>query len=69
MISWNIYLLNQRTLTTVQLTSCLSGLDMTKQVNLLFIQHKQSNLIQIKYTRSQLHSANSRYGECSLIEL
>ena len=28
---------------TVQLTSCLTGLDVTKQVNLLFIQLKQSN--------------------------
>ena len=37
----------QRTLTiggsiTVSLTSCLTGLDLTIQVNLLFIQHKES---------------------------
>ena len=36
----------QRTLTivesiTVRLTSCLTGLDLTKQVKLLFIQHKE----------------------------
>ena len=28
---------------TVVLASCLTGLDLTKQVNLLFIQHKQSS--------------------------
>ena len=27
---------------SVQLTSCLTGLDLTKQVNLLLIQHEQS---------------------------
>ena len=39
----------QRTLTlwgniTVRLTSCLTGLDLTKQVKVLFIQHKQKQL-------------------------
>ena len=43
----------QRTLTiggsiTVQMTTCLTGLDLTKQVKLLFIQHKQRSLIQTK---------------------
>ena len=43
----------QRTLTmggsiTVWPTSCLTGLDLTKQVNLLLIQHKQSSCIQTK---------------------
>ena len=38
----------QRTLTiwgsiTVQLTSCLTGLDSTKQVKLMLIKHKQSS--------------------------
>ena len=33
-------------LTTVRLTSCLTGLDLTKQVKLLFIQHLQSSWIQ-----------------------
>ena len=38
-------LLDQRTLTiresiTVRMSSCLTGLDMTKQVKLLFIKHK-----------------------------
>ena len=43
----------QRTLTiagsiTVQLTSCLTGLDSTKQVKLMVNQQKQSSLIQTK---------------------
>ena len=39
------FLLVQRALTKgeVQLTSCLTGLDLTKQIKLLFIQHKQSS--------------------------
>ena len=48
----------QRTLTyfirgniTVQLTSCLTGLDSTKQVNMLLIQHKQSSWFQTKTNR------------------
>ena len=41
----------QRTLTigesiTVRLTSCLTSLDLTKQVKLLFVQHNQSTWIQ-----------------------
>ena len=28
---------------TILLTSCLTGLDLTKQVNRLFIEHKQSS--------------------------
>ena len=31
---------------TVRLTSCLTGLDLTKQVKLMLIHHKQSNRIQ-----------------------
>ena len=31
---------------TVQLTSCLTGLDSTKKVNMFLIQHKQSDWIQ-----------------------
>ena len=39
------FLLVQRALTKgeVRLTSCLTGLDFTKQIKLLFIQHKQSS--------------------------
>ena len=33
---------------TVQLYSCLTGLYLTKQVKLLFIQHKQSSCMQLK---------------------
>ena len=29
--------------TTVRLTSCLTGLDLAKRVNVLWIKHKQSN--------------------------
>ena len=49
----NIGKFKQRTLTyfvrgciTVWLTSCLTGLDLTKQVNLFLIKHKQSSKIQ-----------------------
>ena len=33
---------------TVHLTSCLTGLDSTKQVKFLIIKHKKSSLIQTK---------------------
>ena len=51
--STSLYSIRQITLTiwksiTVQLTSCLTGLDLTKQVKLLFIQHKQGSWIQTK---------------------
>ena len=38
---------------TVSLTSCLTGLDSTKQVNMLLIQHQQSSWIQTKQTGGQ----------------
>ena len=46
-------LINQRTLTiggsiTVRLTSCLTGVDWTKQVKVMLIQHKQSSRTQTK---------------------
>ena len=40
---------------SVLLTSCLTGLDSTKQVNLLLIQHKQSSWIQTKLRVGQLY--------------
>ena len=49
-IQWRNHLLytGRRTLTylvrTLRLTSCLAGLDSAKEVNLLFIEHKQLNL-------------------------
>ena len=33
---------------TVWMTSCLTGLDLTQEVKLLFIKHKQSSLIKTK---------------------
>ena len=53
---------------TVWLTSCLTGLDLTKQVNLLLIQHKQSSWIQTNKTGRQPYSDTSPYevNECSL---
>ena len=44
---------------TVQLTSCLTGLDLTKQVNLLFIHHEQSSWIQTNKTGGQAYSDTS----------
>ena len=64
--------MEQRTLTlflrgsiTVQLTSCLTGLDLTKFVNFYLIQHKQSSLGQ---PAGQPYSDTSPYEEsdCSL---
>ena len=56
----------QRTLTyfirgsiTVRLTSCLTGLDLAEQVNLLLIKHKQSSWIQTSQTGGQLYSDTS----------
>ena len=69
------YLFQQRTLTyivsgsiTVHLTSCLTGLDSTKQVNMLLIQLKQSSWILTSQTGGQPHSDTSPYelSECSL---
>ena len=58
------YCLGQRSLTiTVWLTSCLTGLDSSKQVKLMPIQHKQSSWIQTKYTGGQ------QYSETSPLEL
>ena len=53
---------------TVQLTSCLTGLDSTKQVDILLIQHKRSSWIQTKQTGGQQYSDTSSYkvSECSL---
>ena len=45
---------------TVQLTSCLAGLDSTKQVNMLLIQQKQISRIQTKQT-GQSYSDTSPY--------
>ena len=61
----------ERGITTVQLTSCLNGLDLTKQVNLFKIQHYQSSWIQINKTEGQPYSDDSRYkvSEYSLVYL
>ena len=52
----------------VRLTSCLTGLDSTKLVNLYPIQHKQSSWILIGETGGQPYSDTSPYkvSECSL---
>ena len=39
---------------TTTVHSYLTGLDLTKQVKLLFIQHKQSSLVQTKNRKSAL---------------
>ena len=64
---WNI-MFAQRTLTyfergsiTVPLTSCLTGLDSTKLVNLYLIQHKQSSWILNIQTGGQSYSDTSPY--------
>ena len=60
--------LNQRTFIyfergsiAVQLTSCLTGLDLTNQVNLLLIQQKQSSSIQTNKTGDQSYCDTSPY--------
>ena len=52
----------------VRLTSCLTGLDLAEQVNLLFVKYKQSTWIQTSQTGGQLYSDTSTYkvSECSL---
>ena len=77
-MSWrinNIGWLKQRTLTyfergsiTVQLTSCLTGFDLAKQVNVLWIKPKQSSWIITSQKGGQLYSDTSPYevSECSL---
>ena len=68
--------LRHRTLTyfvrgsiTVQLTSCLIGLDLAKQVSMLLIQHKQSSWIQTSQAGGQSYSdtSPSKVSECSLL--
>ena len=44
---------------TVQLTSCLTGLDLTKQVSLLSIQHEQSSCFLTSKTGGQPYSDTS----------
>ena len=65
----------QRTLTyfirgsiTARLTSCLTGLALTKLVHVYLIQHKQSSWILISQTGGQLFRDTSPYkvSECSL---
>ena len=65
----------QRTLTyfvrlsiTVWLTSCLTGLDSTKLVNLFLIQHKQSSWILTSQTGGQLYSYPYKVCERSLFK-
>ena len=68
-------LLLHRTLTyfirvsiTVWLTSCLTGLDLTKLKNIYIIKHKQSNWILSSQTGGQPYSDTSpdEVSECSL---
>ena len=51
---------------TVRLTSCLTGLDLAEQVNLLLIKSKQSSWIQTSQKGGQLYIDTSPYSECSL---
>ena len=44
---------------TVQMTSCLTCLDATKQIKLMLIQQKQSGSIQTKYTGGQQYRDTS----------
>ena len=69
--------MEQRTLTclvkgmiTVWLTSCLTGLDSTKQVNILLIQYKQSRWIGTKQPGSHLYSDTFPYKvrDCAQFE-
>ena len=46
---------------SVQLTSYLTGLDLAKKVNLLFIKHKQSSWIQTGQTGGQPYSDTSPF--------
>ena len=46
---------------TVQMTSCLTGLDLTKHVKLLFIHHKQSSWNETNKTGGQPYSDTSSY--------
>ena len=73
LIGWG----NQRTLIyfvrgsiTVQLTSCLTGLDLAKQVNLLIVWIQQSSWIQTNQTGSQPYTDTSPYkvSQCFLVE-
>ena len=68
----------QRTLTyfvrgsiTVWLTSCLTGLDLAKQENLLMIKNKQSSWIQSNQTGGQSYSDTSpnEVSECSMVQV
>ena len=55
----NAYLLCKGRSITVWLTSCLTGLDMAEQVNLLLIKHEQSSWIQTSQTGGQPYSDTS----------
>ena len=48
----------------VLLTSCFTALDLTKQVNLLFIGHKQSSWIQSSKTGGQVATTTYRERDC-----
>ena len=53
------------------ITSCITtALDLTKQVNMLLIQHEQSSRIQTNKTRCQLNNDTSphKVSEYSLVE-
>ena len=75
MTAESICLFKQRTLIylvrgsiTVRLTSCLTGLDSIKLVNLYLIQHKKSIWILTGQTGGQTYSDTSPYelSECTL---
>ena len=55
---------------TIWLTSCLTGLDSTKLVNLYLIQYKQSSRILTSQAGGQPYSNTSPYkvSECSLYQ-
>ena len=46
---------------TVWLTTCLTGLDLAKQVNMLLIKHKQSNWIKTSQIGGLMYSDTSPY--------
>ena len=56
-------------ITVLRLNFCLTGFDLAKRVNVLWIKHKQSSWILTSLTTGQLYSDTSRYevSECSLV--
>ena len=46
---------------TVRLTSCLTGLDLAEQLNMLLMKYKQGSWIQIRQTGGQPYSDTSPY--------